>query len=140
MRREMILRNPIADFAAAMRVERSRVEAGDMLDAALLREDPAPERILARANAGDRSDAGDDCPALLSVAHRSGGELVLRLEVRLHAAQRLTRDMVDEESADDLIGDAARARARGNCRSCTMLTSTPAGRVVRTSRRRASLS
>jgi hypothetical protein len=46
VRREMVLRHPIADLAAAMRVERCRIEAGDMLDAALLREDAAPESVL----------------------------------------------------------------------------------------------
>src|SRR5581483_1278124 len=60
MRRKKFFRIPIRNLAAAMRVEDRRIETGDALDAASFRAQPAPEIFHAFADAGDRTDAGDD--------------------------------------------------------------------------------
>src|SRR6516225_2102696 len=53
-------RRPIVNLAAAMRVKDCRVETADTRDAAPFRAHSVPEIIDTCADAGDRTDAGDD--------------------------------------------------------------------------------
>src|ERR1700676_4397152 len=60
MRREKFCRIPVANLAAAMRIEPVGVERGNAIDTALLRKNAIPEVINAFANARDRTDASND--------------------------------------------------------------------------------
>src|SRR5688500_16575045 len=61
VRRKIIFRDPVGNFAAAMRVEFIGVEAGDPLDAALFSAQTAPKLFSSRSDAGDRANSGNDC-------------------------------------------------------------------------------
>ena len=64
VRWKKLRRIPVANLAAVVRPELAGVKTGDARNAAALRENPAPERLAPRANAGDRPDAGDDGAAI----------------------------------------------------------------------------
>src|ERR1044071_9869493 len=61
MRWKVFFRGPLRNLTAAMRVERRGVEAGNALDATLLRAQAAPKILPSNPDAGDWADAGNDC-------------------------------------------------------------------------------
>jgi hypothetical protein len=96
--RKMIFRDPVGNFAAAMRVKFGRIETGDPLDAALLGAQAAPKIVPAGSDAGDRTDARNNCA---TPGHLRLWFGVLSLEVRFHATEGLGCHRVDKAVADD---------------------------------------
>src|SRR5687768_4854266 len=60
MRREEPCGIPVANLAAAMRLQLARIEGGDPRDPAPSGADVLPENFASRADAGDRSNARND--------------------------------------------------------------------------------
>src|SRR5450432_3302939 len=110
MWRKKFRRRPIRNLGRAMSVEDRGVKTFHPPDAAPFGAQAAAEIVAADAYRGNWSDAGNN-GASFGFAHRLvyslGG---LAFEVRLHCTQRLVRDVLDEEAADDAVGERRERR------------------------------
>src|SRR5476651_733425 len=126
MGRKIIFRRPIGDFSAAMRVELTRVETGDSLDAALLRAKATPKIFATDSNAGDRTDAGNDRATPCHLEDGTGVDLFAALS-RYAFMQSSVLPAMWWMKKLPMIGSAIGASTRFlNCRSCLISTKTPA--------------
>ena len=116
----MVARHEVVDLGGDARRERRGVEAVDRLYRRAVRHDAAPQPVRAVPDRRDRPDPGHhDAP------HAS------RLGERLHAAERATRDRLDELRSMNRGRDAADERP-AEVSSCSILTSTmPSASLVK---------
>jgi hypothetical protein len=68
VRRKEFLGLPVSDFAGAVRVKDARIKSGNATNATFLRQNAVPKSLDPRANAGNRSDPGDDGSAAAHAA------------------------------------------------------------------------